>query len=94
MHDQRVGFGIGKFGPIQTMEMEIFTHGRDKAAFHAFKLKPQHHDDIAIFQAFFHVMENLDSHPFDLGWDKGRWCDKAYARSHGIEQQYVGSCDA
>ena len=39
MHDERAVFGVAVFFRVEAVEVEVFAHGGDEAALHAFGLQ-------------------------------------------------------
>ena len=94
MHDQRVGFGGGELVVVEAEEVEILADRRHEAALHALGLQAQHHDDVDVFEALRHVVEDLDAEALDLGRQQRARRDDAHARAHGVEQMDVRARDA
>ncbi len=71
--------------------MEVFAHRRHEGAGHTLALKAQHHDDICVFQAFFHSVVNLDTHISDTSRQQCRRSDDTNTCAECIEKQDVGT---
>ena len=69
--------------------MKIFTGRRHERAVHALDLQAQHHHDIDILEARFHVVKHLDPEPLDR---RGQQCARRHdphPRAHHGQQRDV-----
>ena len=59
---------------VEAEEAEVLADRGHEAAVHALGLQAQHHDDVAILEALFHVDEGLGPERLNLRGQEGRRC--------------------